>query len=403
MTFPALIQTQNNSHFSAQWFDDCLSRYDLLLNTPLPPHHFKNFTDDLPINMDLLAWYSPWYLHTEKTYGIHLLDAGIVQFADQLHRACKDGNTLSLSREAAVLWSAYCLYCHELCHGWVEQFVGYCGDTRLYQNKSNFIKDEEALCNTAVYGLQHDLLENMDGFCSETSKTLQAAVNELKETFAKNKQDMLNALKAVMQNQSDGYKDYVPIEYSPLNHPVFLAKLSMLATHEYACNETGKVLPSIADPGVLVEVPAHYVQSPTWINPSRYFEKSSSQFDVEKPKAFEIIDINNNDKAYLCEKDLYIEFSQLVKVKNAIYKNEKNKNLFNKPEKIYIHNPRKIVSGVLSIFLMRNIKSTFLTNRSDVTLNDVFKIVDKHLNGDKDILECQEELISNGFKEFAKY
>jgi hypothetical protein len=32
----------------------------------------------------------------------------------------------------------------------------------------------------------------------------------------------------------------------------------------------------------------------------------------------------------------------------------------------------------------------------------VFDIINKHLGGDKDVLECQEELISNGFKEYAK-
>lgn len=77
MTFPALIQTQNNWQFSDQWFDDCVSRYEQLLVTPLPTHfHQSTTTDNEPTfsSMDLWAWYSPWYLHTKKTYGIHLLD-----------------------------------------------------------------------------------------------------------------------------------------------------------------------------------------------------------------------------------------------------------------------------------------------------------------------------------------
>jgi hypothetical protein len=310
MTFPTLIEHKNIWQFSDQWFDDCLSRYDQLLDTPLPPHFYGAANNEnVPTfsSVDLLAWYSPWFTHTRKTYGIHLLDAGIVQFADQLVRAFKEDKSPALARSSAVLWAAYCLYCHELCHGWVEQFIGYC-DPGQYQKKFRFHKNEEAICNTAVYGLQHNLWEALDKFYCPTSGNLQIAVNELKEMISSSKEKMLKALEAVMQNQPDGYKDYVPIDYLPLKHPVFLAKLSMLATDEYACNvdRIDKVLPSIADPGVLVEIPAHYIQSPAWINPSLFIRKNSSQDDRKPPKKFEILG-ENKYKFYNYKGDLYIE------------------------------------------------------------------------------------------------
>jgi hypothetical protein len=68
----------------------------------------------------------------------------------------------------------------------------------------------------------------------------------------------------------------------------------------------------------------------------------------------------------------------------------------------------------LSIEKCENIKSSvlglvILAKKMPVTLKcssgnlpDWVPILNRHLTGDKDILECQEELITNGLKEFAK-
>ena len=50
------------------------------------------------------------------------------------------------------------------------------------------------------------------------------------------------------------------------------------------------------------------------------------------------------------------------------------------------------ILGLLQIKHLKTVKNS----------HPAFIILSKHLNGDKDILECQEELISNGYKEFAK-
>lgn len=60
---------------------------------------------------------------------------------------------------------------------------------------------------------------------------------------------------------------------------------------------------------------------------------------------------------------------------------------------------------VLSLFKLKNVRNiSFQTDfkKSSSTVVTPWRIIRKHLSGDKDILECREELIENGFKEWAK-
>ena len=55
-----------------------------------------------------------------------------------------------------------------------------------------------------------------------------------------------------------------------------------------------------------------------------------------------------------------------------------------------------ITSCVLGLLLIDGLKTVYLGNTK------VQDILNKHIKGDKDIFACQEELIENGFDEFAK-
>lgn len=55
-----------------------------------------------------------------------------------------------------------------------------------------------------------------------------------------------------------------------------------------------------------------------------------------------------------------------------------------------------IKSNVLGILLIKNCKEIDIDNKK------VQKIINKYLTEDRDILECREELVQAGFKEYAK-
>jgi hypothetical protein len=67
--------------------------------------------------------------------------------------------------------------------------------------------------------------------------------------------------------------------------------------------------------------------------------------------------------------------------------------------------PIKIASNVLSFLKIPKLQHIHIKQFAKDEGNEidqVFSILNKHLQNDKDILECQEELITNGFKEYAK-
>lgn len=65
------------------------------------------------------------------------------------------------------------------------------------------------------------------------------------------------------------------------------------------------------------------------------------------------------------------------------------------------NNPIK--SHVLGVLLIDGLQNILMYHQSNDRLNDtVAKILRKHLQGDRDIFACQEELIENGFEDFAQ-
>jgi len=56
---------------------------------------------------------------------------------------------------------------------------------------------------------------------------------------------------------------------------------------------------------------------------------------------------------------------------------------------------------LLSLLLIDNLNRV-VSSAGDCDCDEAAKIISAHINSDKDILDCQEELITNGYKEYAK-
>jgi hypothetical protein len=68
----------------------------------------------------------------------------------------------------------------------------------------------------------------------------------------------------------------------------------------------------------------------------------------------------------------------------------------------FLITPDCLTSNILGILLIDGLEQGRVSTYGIPNLRNALKIIDKHLKGDKDILECQEELIEAGFKEYAK-
>lgn len=65
--------------------------------------------------------------------------------------------------------------------------------------------------------------------------------------------------------------------------------------------------------------------------------------------------------------------------------------------------PASIKSNILGIMLIKNLKNIeFMFKTKTNEYEEIENIINRHLKSDRDILECQEELIDKGFKQYAK-
>jgi hypothetical protein len=74
-------------------------------------------------------------------------------------------------------------------------------------------------------------------------------------------------------------------------------------------------------------------------------------------------------------------------------------NKFLNCEYILLSGGENISSSMLSLLLIKRLKKLIHITDNDTKLIDIFN---KHLSSGKDILECQEELITNGYRQYAK-
>jgi hypothetical protein len=58
---------------------------------------------------------------------------------------------------------------------------------------------------------------------------------------------------------------------------------------------------------------------------------------------------------------------------------------------------------ILSVLRIKGLEDfDFVNSGSKDPKRDINKIIGRHLHGDKDIIDCKEELMSAGYKEYAK-
>jgi hypothetical protein len=64
---------------------------------------------------------------------------------------------------------------------------------------------------------------------------------------------------------------------------------------------------------------------------------------------------------------------------------------------IILNDCHELKSNMLGLMLVKGLKGIEFDNNKEI--EDIFN---RHLSGERDILDCQEELITKGFKEYAK-
>jgi hypothetical protein len=428
MTFPIIHKTKSDQ-LSLSWFDDCLNNFDQLLIMPLPLR--SAIQENEPKGMDILAWYSPWCKHIEFTYGIHLLDVGVVRFANSLLTVLK--NPSWISRATALLWAAHCLNSHELCHGWIEQMIGYLEQgtdsigkyAKRYQ-AGIYVDEEEAICNTAVYGAQHDFLLNVEVCPDGASENMKAAYVELESCGKKYHQTMLAALSTVMKNQPPGYKDFSPIDAHPSKHPLFIAKVHKLLSEKYQCqkDEINKALQLFSDSMHFAPVPVHFCKTPSWVyqpnlnSPWKTISSlepickkydndyyvsgiTSKNGDIDLRGVCEdfekLTDLNLEGKTI----NLFIDASQIENLSSI------HKPIRNFSGNMILINPSRLNSRLLGLLQLEKLKQVDLVGDFSDALEETLKIINKYLKKDHDkrdhdLLGCKEELINAGYGSFAK-
>ena len=69
-----------------------------------------------------------------------------------------------------------------------------------------------------------------------------------------------------------------------------------------------------------------------------------------------------------------------------------------------IYLPKGYAYGLLGFLKVQNVSKLYslLTKSAETRLNRALIIINKHLTGDKDLIDCKRELVSNELKEFAK-
>lgn len=197
-------------------------------------------------NIELLAWYESAHFHQCDDYGIHLIPVGIVHTADILINNCKKYN-LIISKRMAVVWAMNILYCHELVHSWIEDIaslIEFSSGKDIYgktQKKFNcYIFMEEAICNTAVYGLQLSFLDRSGKKQFEVGRRHQAEndnkkyIKDIHSGF--NKNIMMKALYDFMKTQPKGYRDFIEIDTNPNESFIFVRELIYLFKRVYQCD-----------------------------------------------------------------------------------------------------------------------------------------------------------------------
>jgi hypothetical protein len=451
------------------WFSYCLRHYDELRKAPLP-----NWRDSLvskepqPVwdtndpfseidreepklsseredprsaeSMDVLAWYSPWHGHTNAEYGIHLPAVGIVRLADILEdKLANRQGAPKLSCGARVLWAAHILYCHELCHGWIEQWVY---DAEILSGKKDIylstqerfgscILMEEALCNTAVYGMQRSVFFGRRGSLGQVPSHMRGACVEIGQLSSCQQRVLLEALAAFMRAQPLGYKDFSEIREFPTNSPPFIANAYLLLTRVYGCEKASAIavlerfvvfqgvyllnyeddklkrvfapLMYRALPEAQITIPTHFHVNDACENGLCGAPKSQS-YSTKNPVCFEVdgsfyvinaIDVLELDIPKEIDGNLYFIGCQFDSFHNIHMKVKKIS------EDIVLIDS-EIGSAILGILAIEELKQVKVCGEQSSEFKKAINIVNTHLKKERDLLDCQDELLDAGLLEYAQ-
>jgi len=208
-------------------------------------YDYSNDEDCSNKKIELLAWYQSAHFNQSDDYGIHLIPLGIIHTAEMLKNNCKNYG-LNISKRMAVIWALNVLYCHEIAHSWIEDIaslIEFSSGKDIYKktqkNFNSYIFMEEAICNTAVYGLQLSFLER------ENTKQFEERKDQAENDHNKynkdidsefNKETMMKALTDFMKSQPKGYRDFLEIDTDPKKSFRFVREIIYLFKRIYQCN-----------------------------------------------------------------------------------------------------------------------------------------------------------------------
>lgn len=209
---------------------------------------------------ELLAWYCDAHRHRERDYGIHLTKTGIAKSGAEIMRHSASSGA-AMSRRSAVIIAVYALYCHELCHAYIEDLAcvlefalgvdRYCSVTKAFRGH---IITEEAICNTFAFSCLNEFLE-----LSDWAKTPAGALEKQRQWHTEfsrlpyqpepeprfNSDDMLGAVERWMRSQPRGYSDFLASKGSVAQNALLWVNMARLLAQIYGFREQHAVSDSL--------------------------------------------------------------------------------------------------------------------------------------------------------------
>lgn len=323
--------------------------------------------------LDLLAHYVPAHDQRPDEYGIHLLNVGIAHLADDISAACS-----GQPEEAIVMSALFPLAAHEYCHAYIEDLcclVDFAtGRTatpiqdRRYVNARLKYGDclfmEEALCNTAAWGWLYEFLHSGQ----HSVKKFNPGV-------------MLKAFYAWMRNQPKGYCDFLAICTAPDRSNSFLKGIRRLLIEVYGFDSQ-----DVPEVEVLRSHHAPAFATSAAHTPLHLEDGAKTAFYRSDQKLTDLTDIPGEIRSGLHCRDNKLE--SLEHIHKRITKTNGTLDFRNNP----------IKSHVLGVLLIEGTTKILLDEQV------VQGIVNKYLpntRGNAAVIECQNELIDAGLKEYA--
>ena len=184
--------------------------------------------------MEKLAWYSSAHTNEIRNYGIHITKNGAAKILKKIEKLIIGQGKPAQDRKILIFSVLFKFYAHEFCHAWVEDLCSLIDfiheenrdrkDRRYSTTLDRFnayIFLEEALCNTAAYGLLYTQLNKI----KEIRDAKMVVIPDFDPDV------ILSAFADWMKSQPKGYRDYSAIKEEPQSNDLFTANLQRLLSH----------------------------------------------------------------------------------------------------------------------------------------------------------------------------